>query len=420
MSIVATPGDGRVTLHWTAPNNGGALITHYEFRQRTGTGAWGAWMSTGSNATSFTRTGLANGTSFGFQVRAVNGAGNAGVSNIASATPVGAVLQRRLTGIQVIECFSRIGYLDVFSSLTTTAVESSGGNRARRPIWVFVNITGNVYAIRNETTGRYLTETSRNLRHEARIGATYDNRQRWELIEQNDGSFKIRSFSQPTLYITHNINHYQSIYPTLSTNSTFSNFQRWWIGHIWHSDANVIAFWNGTISVYTYEFPRSPTNFTTRMGEARADWSSALGVTFNTVNNRYNANIRVYGGDRILIQEHLRHAQPFTGAGIFIPPQEEYAIEIFDTIHAGGSNRTVARFAGRGTSANIIAVFPETNENLIRMITIHELGHALGYYGHSPNSNDVMYRETPFFGGPNTQLNPAEIEHLRQIYRIFR
>jgi len=87
-NLTGTPGNGRVTLNWSAPNNGGATIIRYEFRQRIGTtGAWSPWMSTGSTATSHVVTGLANGTSYGFQVRAINAIGTSGTSNVATVTP---------------------------------------------------------------------------------------------------------------------------------------------------------------------------------------------------------------------------------------------------------------------------------------------------------------------------------------------
>jgi uncharacterized repeat protein (TIGR02543 family) len=85
--LTALTGNGQITLNWTAPNNGGSAITRYEVRRRTGTGAWGAWATLAGSGTSRTVTGLVNGTSYGFQVRAVNAIGNAWDSNIATATP---------------------------------------------------------------------------------------------------------------------------------------------------------------------------------------------------------------------------------------------------------------------------------------------------------------------------------------------
>ena len=94
-----TPGDGRVTLAWTAPeSDGGAAILKYQYRaQRTGTTAW-TDVPDGPDAggsaadeTTFTVSGLSNGTEYVFQLRAVNSVGE-GRAASATGTPVRAPL----------------------------------------------------------------------------------------------------------------------------------------------------------------------------------------------------------------------------------------------------------------------------------------------------------------------------------------
>jgi hypothetical protein len=79
-----------VRLSFTAPNNGGSGILRYEYRFKT-TGSYGAWTTSGTTSGTTTITfdvgSLTNGTSYTFQVRAVNVAGEADASNEASATP---------------------------------------------------------------------------------------------------------------------------------------------------------------------------------------------------------------------------------------------------------------------------------------------------------------------------------------------
>ena len=82
-SLSFTPGDGQVTLRWRAPaNDGGEPITHYEYEQDGS----GTWISTGGTATSHTVTGLNNGQTYMFRVRAVNTLGNGAVVTL-EATP---------------------------------------------------------------------------------------------------------------------------------------------------------------------------------------------------------------------------------------------------------------------------------------------------------------------------------------------
>ena len=75
-ALVATAGDGNVTLNWDDPSN--ASISGYEFQMRWTGVAWQEWTAIdGSDAatTSHTVDGLTNGTEYRFHVRAVNAAG---------------------------------------------------------------------------------------------------------------------------------------------------------------------------------------------------------------------------------------------------------------------------------------------------------------------------------------------------------
>ncbi len=79
----AVRGNGQVALSWGAADGRGAAVDRYDIR-RAGAG-WTAVPGAGS-ARDTTVTGLTNGTSYAFEVRAHNGAGN-GAASSASATP---------------------------------------------------------------------------------------------------------------------------------------------------------------------------------------------------------------------------------------------------------------------------------------------------------------------------------------------
>ena len=107
--LTATAGDKQVALAWTDPSDSG--ITKYQVRQKAGTAAWGSWTDIPSsapgetNATSYTVTGLGNGTEYRFRIRAVNAGGEGPQSAVAgpvtpaaAATPTpGAVWSATLT-----------------------------------------------------------------------------------------------------------------------------------------------------------------------------------------------------------------------------------------------------------------------------------------------------------------------------------
>ena len=84
-------GEGAVTLAWTTPTGGGA-VSGYEYQQRAGTGVYGPWTpipGSGPSTTSYTVTGLTDGTAYAFRVRAVNSTGAGAASTEATATPTG-------------------------------------------------------------------------------------------------------------------------------------------------------------------------------------------------------------------------------------------------------------------------------------------------------------------------------------------
>ena len=82
-NLSATPGDERVTLAWDAPpNEGGSAITGYEYR----VDGRGEWTDIGTDL-SVTVTGLVNGRSYRFEVRAVNAQGEGAAATV-PATPV--------------------------------------------------------------------------------------------------------------------------------------------------------------------------------------------------------------------------------------------------------------------------------------------------------------------------------------------
>ena len=91
--LTGRSGDGFVDLDWTAPYNGGASITRYEYTTFSGT--QGPWRSTGSTNSEYQVTqtsaasssNLVNGTSYTFRVRACNVRGCGSESAEVSATP---------------------------------------------------------------------------------------------------------------------------------------------------------------------------------------------------------------------------------------------------------------------------------------------------------------------------------------------
>ena len=85
----ATGASGQIKLSWASPlSNGGAPISDYIVqRSPTGTSGWVTITDGVNTATTYTVTGLTNGTRYYFRVLAKNVAGNSAVSNTANDAP---------------------------------------------------------------------------------------------------------------------------------------------------------------------------------------------------------------------------------------------------------------------------------------------------------------------------------------------
>jgi fibronectin type 3 domain-containing protein len=88
-NLTAATANAAVQLTWTAPSsNGGAAITGYNVYRGTSSGAESvAPVASNVSGTSFTDTGLTNGTAYFYKVAAVNAVGVSLLSNEASAIP---------------------------------------------------------------------------------------------------------------------------------------------------------------------------------------------------------------------------------------------------------------------------------------------------------------------------------------------
>ena len=88
-TVTATAGNAQVTLSWDAPP-AGDNVASYDYRQDDGGGSgWGDWQNFTTDTNSHVVTGLSNGTTYSFQVRANNNQGAGPDGDTETATPLG-------------------------------------------------------------------------------------------------------------------------------------------------------------------------------------------------------------------------------------------------------------------------------------------------------------------------------------------
>ena len=191
----------------------------------------------------------------------------------------------------------------------------------------------------------------------------------------------------------------------------------------WYTNTSVIGYWYFTPCVYYTKLDGSD-NFKTGMQNAVSQWSSALGITIRSSHQNVNQNINssedfiettfplhFYGGT----PDELEDLGIFTDSKIwdnttlgetYYKSYNSYP----DVIYANGSYRTYWRLL------NVRGYVKNTNSQTTHYnVCAHELGHALGWHGHSSNASDLMYTYSNSKTGPQTR----DILHLKQIYDLL-
>ena len=151
VGLSATPGDAEVALSWDDPNN--SVITKYQYRKKTGSGSYGSWSNipgSGATTTGHTVTGLTNGTTYTFAVRAVSSAGN-GFEDTVTATPV--AVPPTVTGLATVDyaengtaAIATYTIADPDASGTVSVLDLSGDDASQFSLTTTDNADGTVTA----------------------------------------------------------------------------------------------------------------------------------------------------------------------------------------------------------------------------------------------------------------------------------
>ena len=180
----------------------------------------------------------------------------------------------------------------------------------------------------------------------------------------------------------------------------------------WYSSNTVFGIWDNMPIVY-YNYLDGPENFYTGMSYAVNSWSDALGMSINLRETDLEESLNpllIFGGTQDEVY----------GTGEFPFSQVYNSGAIGATIYKSESFFANAYYNGTtyyGYKLNKVRVYVldlNTLSNYYNTCT-HELGHALGWNGHSSNSSDVMCKTN----SSDISLSNRDILHIKQMYDIW-
>lgn len=138
-------------------------------------------------------------------------------------------------------------------------------------------------------------------------------------------------------------------------------------------------------------------------------WNNALNLDMEITTNENSADIIIYVGTAQKLEDNNTFVNVVENSILLGQTSCDYG-EIEGYYTYGGSKKLVAPME----NAYIGIVSDRANtDSKAKWTALHELGHALGYIGHSGNSSDIMY-----YAYGATALSAAEIAHIKQIYDL--
>lgn len=296
--------------------------------------------------------------------------------------------------------------------------------------WTFEYNSGDLsYSIKNVYTGKYLgysseTDSSGNY-YIAQYTSNTDSNTRWKVYKQSTGNLILapRDIDPTSLSLSVDppYNDYGS-YLKLVPYTADENYKDEWqvigdfayagdMGEAWNSDVDYVVYWNKT-SIIVYKenlYNVDDFLFDENIDHALEQWGEALGLNFSFTTNKNLADIIIYGGTESQMETMANSTNTnWRGLTFYNMAYDSASVVTLE-------NSNILKCVYQFNQATVyIKYFEDKN---VKKTCIHELGHALGYAGHSKNSKELMYTTTDnvdtFF------LSTAEKQHLNAVYDKF-
>lgn len=165
---------------------------------------------------------------------------------------------------------------------------------------------------------------------------------------------------------------------------------------------NNIGHWDHNPSMYSHKLNTDSTfYYSTAVAEARTQWKGALKVSFSLTSS--DADINYYGGTLNELDDLY-----IFWLGSFDLGQTTWD----NTLEGTYTWNSKEKSSYIQTSASSCLISKGLTSSEYKKTATHELGHAMGYYGHDTYSTSVMTQ------GKSSQytLNSRDKNHLSQVY----
>ena len=200
------------------------------------------------------------------------------------------------------------------------------------------------------------------------------------------------------------------LFSLVSVNSTYAGTSTA-LGTLsyWYSDKSSIGRWNkSTIKVYRYKInDNGDFYFVNGIEYACDQWMDALDITLSdgSTSAYSSAPIKAYGGTKAEINAlgvvTISDSESINGKMIYTSTTEGY--------WTYGSTTITGKKISKAT---IVILDNDRTVAQYKKTCTHEMGHALGWFGHSSYSTDIMYSK----GSSVTSLTTRDKRQLVQVY----